>query len=123
MVLEDNIIKIFILTILISIAFQVHAGDLILLDNYRLGKKENESSNFGTESEQELERAMLESEAFNLEAEREREWGRERREVNTDTQVKIHRRRNIDDYTIRQIKNKREIDDTKEDSPLLEYQF
>lgn len=66
---------------------------------------------------------MLESEAFNLGAEREREWGRERREVNTDTQVKVHGRRNIDDYTIRQIKNKREIDDTKEDSPLLEYQF
>jgi hypothetical protein len=123
MVLEDNIMKNFILAMLISIAFQVHAGDLILLDNYRLEKEENESSNLGTEGEQEREQVKLDSEASNLGAEREREWGRERREVNTDTQVKVHERRNIDDYTIRQIKNKREIVDTKEDSPLLEYQF
>ncbi len=92
--------KNFILAMLISIAFQVHAGDLILLDNYRLEK--NESSNMGPEQEQ--------------------EWGRERREVNTDIQVKVHERRNIN-YTIKQIKNKREIDDANEDSPLLEYQF
>ncbi len=92
--------KNFILAMLISIAFQVRAGDLILLDNYRLEK--NESSNMGPE--------------------REQEQGRERREVNTDTQVKVHERRNIN-YTIKQIKNKREIDDANEDSPLLEYQF
>ncbi len=92
--------KNFIFAMLISIAFQVHAGDLILLDNYRLEK--NESSN--------------------LVAEREGEWGRERREANTDIQVKVHERRNIN-YTIKQIKNKREIDDANEDSPLLEYKF
>ena len=115
--------KNFILVMLISIAFQVHAGDLILLDNYRLEKEENESSNLGTESEQEREQVKLDSEASDLGAEREREWGRERREANTGTQVKVHERRNIDDYTIRQIKNKREIDDTNKDSPLLEYQF
>ena len=121
--LSDKIMKNFILVMLISIAFQVHAGDLILLDNYRLEKEENESSNLGTESEQEREQVKLDSEASDLGAEREREWGRERREANTGTQVKVHERRNIDDYTIRQIKNKREIDDTNEDSPLLEYQF
>lgn len=92
--------KNFILAMLISIAFQVNAGDLILLDNYRLEK--NESYNMGPEQEQ--------------------EWGRERREVNTDIQVKVHERRNIN-YTIKQIKNKREIDDANEDIPLLEYQF
>ncbi len=92
--------KNFIFAMLISIAFQVHAGDLILLDNYRLEK----------------------SESSNLVPEREQEQGRERREVNADTQVKVHERRNIN-YTIKRIKNKREIDDTKEDSSLLEYQF
>jgi len=92
--------KNFIFAMLIPIAFQVHAGDLILLDNYRLEK----------------------SESSNLVPEREQEQGRERREVNADTQVKVHERRNIN-YTIKQIKNKREIDDTNEDSSLLEYQF
>jgi hypothetical protein len=92
--------KNFIFAMLISIAFQVHAGDLIFLDNYRLEK----------------------SESSNLVPEREQEQVRERREVNADTQVKVHERRNIN-YTIKQIKNKREIDDTNEDSSLLEYQF
>ncbi len=92
--------KNFIFAMLISIVFQVHAGDLILLDNYRLEK----------------------SESSNLVPEREQEQGRERREVNADTQVKVHERRNIN-YTIKRIKNKREIDDTNEDSSLLEYQF
>ena len=92
--------KNFIFAMLISIAFQVHAGDLILLDNYRLEK----------------------SESSNLVPEREQEQGRERREVNADAQVKAHERRNIN-YTIKRIKNKREIDDTNEDSSLLEYQF
>jgi len=92
--------KNFIFAMLISIVFQVHAGDLIFLDNYRLEK----------------------SESSNLVPEREQEQGRERREVNADTQVKVHERRNIN-YTIKQIKNKREIDDTNEDSSLLKYQF
>lgn len=92
--------KNFIFAMLVLIAFQVHAGDLIFLDNYRLEK----------------------SESSNLVPEREQEQGRERREVNADTQVKVHERRNIN-YTIKRIKNKREIDDTNEDSSLLEYQF
>jgi len=99
--LEDSIMKTFILAILISITFQVHAGDLIFFNKYRLEKLENKSSNLGTE--------------------REQEWGQERREAKADTQVKVNERRNFEDYTIRRIK--REVDDTKDDSPFLEYQF
>ncbi len=99
--LEDSIMKTFILAILISITFQVHAGDLIFFNKYRLEKLENKSSN--------------------LETEREQEWGQERREAKADTQVKVNGRRNFEDYTIRRIE--REVEDTKEDSPLLEYQF
>jgi len=99
--LEDSSMKTFILAILISITFQVHAGDLIFFNKYRLEKLENKSSNLGTE--------------------REQEWGQERREAKTDTQVKVNERRNFEEYTIRRIK--REVDDTKDDSPFLEYQF
>ena len=101
--LEDSIMKTFILAILISITCQVHAGDLIFLNNYRLEKLENKSSSW--------------------EAEREREWGRERREAKADTQVKVNGRRSFEDYTIRRIKNKRKIEDIEENSPFLEYQF
>lgn len=115
--------KFFILALLTSIAFPVHAGDLIILDKFRLEKKEKVISSMDAEREQELARAKLKSKASNSEDVREREWGRERREAHSDTQLKVNERRNTQNITIRRIKNKRNIVDPNEDSPLVEYQF
>lgn len=115
--------KSFIFALLISIAFPVQAGDLIILEKYRLEKKENIISSMDAEREQELAREKLQNKVSNSGDVREREWGRERREANSDTQLKVNERRNIQNFTIRRIKNKRNIVDTDEDSSLLEYQF
>jgi hypothetical protein len=115
--------KSFIFALLISIAFPVHAGDLIILEKYRLEKKENKISSMDTEREQELIREELQSKVSNSEDVQEPEWGREIREANSDAQPKINERRNIQNFTIRRIKNKHNIVDSDEDSSLLEYQF
>ncbi len=115
--------KFFILALLISIAFPVHAGGLIILEKYRLEKRENKITSMDAEREQELMREKLQSKVSNSGDAREPEWGRERRETNSDSQLKINERRNIHNYSIRRIKNKHNIVDTNEDSSLLEYQF
>ena len=115
--------KSFICALLISIVFPVHAGDLIILEKYRLEKKENKISSMDAEREQELIREDLQSKVSNSGDAREPEWGRERREANSDTQLKVNERRNIHNYSIRRIKHKHNIVDTNEDSSLLEYQF
>lgn len=115
--------KSFIFALLISIAFPVHAGDLIILEKYRVEKKENKITSMDAEREQELMREELQSKVTNSADVREPEWGRERRDANSDTQLKVNERRNIQNFTIRRIKNKHNIVDTNEDSSLLEYQF
>ncbi len=115
--------KSFIFSLLILIAFPVHAGDLIILEKYRLEKKENIISSMDAEREQELAREKLQNKVSSSEDVREPEWGQERREANPDTQLKVNERRNTHNLTLRRIDNKRNIVDTDEDSSLLEYQF
>lgn len=114
---------IYFLALLISITFPVHAGDLIILEKYRLEKKENKISSMDAEREQELMREELQSKVSNPEDAREPEWGRERREANSNPQLNVNERRNIHNYSIRRIQNRHKIVDTNEDSSLLEYQF
>ncbi len=100
--------KTFILVALISIAFQLHDGELIILDNYQLEKPKSSISNFGVEQEKsktgDRRKTVIRGE-----------------KVEIDTQIDDPDR-NIDSFTIMKIKEKREINDP-EDSPFIEYQF
>jgi len=89
--------RIFISTILFVFMYQVHAGDLIFLDNYYLEKVERESLDRGKEIKQ-VDDAR-----------------------GPVTQVEVNHR-NIDGYTIRRNKNRR-VHDNKDDSPFLQYHF
>jgi len=89
--------KIFVSVMLLFFAYQVYAGDLIILDNYYLEKIERESSDKVHEIKQVDDARGSVSQT----------------EVND---------RNIDDYRIRRHKN-RVYDKNRDDSPLLQYQF
>jgi len=87
---------------------QLHAGELIILDNYQLEISKSSISNFGVEQER--------SEAVDRGKIVERG-----EEVEIDTQIDGPDR-NIDSFKIKRIKEKREINDP-EDSTFIEYQF
>jgi len=89
-------------------AGQLHAGELIILDNYQLEILNSSISNFGVEQER--------SEATDRGKIIERG---EEVEIDTQNDGPI---RNINSFKIRKIKEKREIIDP-EDSTFIEYQF
>lgn len=81
--------------------YQVHAGDFIILDSYYLERVERQSSDKANETIQ-MEDARGPVEKTHIEV--------------------SHRNRNISDITIRRNKSHR-INNNKNDSPLLQYQF
>ncbi len=89
-------------------AGQLHAGELIILDNYQLEIIKSSVSNYGIEQE-------------NSEAVDRGKIVERGEEVEIDTQI-IGPDRNIDSFKIKKIKVKREIKDP-EDSTFIEYQF
>lgn len=89
-------------------AAQLHAGELIILDNYQLEISKSSISN--------LEIAQKRSEAGDR-----RKIVERGEEVEIDTQIDDPDRK-IDSFRIKKIKEKREINNP-EDSPFIEYQF
>ena len=97
-----------ILWFLVISAGQLHAGELIILDNYQLEISKSSISNFGVE--QERSKAADRGKIV--------ERGEE---VEIDTRIDGPDR-NTDSFRIKKINEKREINDL-EDSTFIEYQF